>query len=443
MKTSLDSTTTLVILLALIVASFHPILANSNRVEMKAPTTEITKNIGKSLEDELKEIQEKRREIEKQKAEIQARKSNLQNEINANENSIEALSQQIAELDNQIKDKELLIRELTVQIEILIKEIDKLTREIEITQKAIKDLEIETDKRMVDMYLTQKEKSSASSIIFSTDGPSSLVKMDTYQQALQEETNKKLESLEIARVNLEKDKEDMENKKVEVDRNKALLSEERIALDTKKTLIDKQRQSFFARISSAQSTIIRDRELESVLSDKDKELRDKQDAIQAAMLKRSEIASGLPIKKGTMLGIEGATGYAYGAHLHFGLSANGTIQNPCNYLPGGAYGSCGGNGTIGIPLAGGVFTSGFRTSNRPSHNAIDVSTGGGGTVVSAQDGYVYFFFEPCPGWAPVCNGGGAIVAKVCEVDKCTSGITTVYYHLRCTSEPASSPRSCK
>lgn len=442
MLKNLSSKTTLVILLALLVASFQPILAKST-VQPKTEPAQLETNIGKSLEDELKEIQEKRKEIERQKAEIQSRKNNLQNEINANEDSVEALGQQIAELNNQIKDKELLIQELTIQIEILIQQIDKLNKEITNTQKAIKDLEEETDARMIDMYLKQKENSSASSMIFSAEGPSSLVKIDTYQQALQDETNKKLETLEQARVNLEKDKEDLENKKVEVDRNKTLLSEERIALDTKKTLIDKQRQAFFARISSAQNTIIRDRELEAVLSEQDKELRNKQDAIQAAMLKRSEIASGLPIKKGTMLGIEGATGYAYGAHVHFGLSVNGTIQNPCKYLPSGAYGSCGGNGTIGIPLSGGVFTSGFRTSDRPSHNAIDVSTGGGGTVVAAHDGYVYFFFEPCPGWAPVCNGGGAIVAKVCEVDKCTSGITTVYYHLRCTSEPASSPRSCK
>lgn len=444
MKNIFDKTI-LILVIITIAASFRPIFvtAGNNQLSKTLNPVDILPNIGKSLEDELKEIQAKRKEIEKQRSEIQARKNSLQTEIDKNEDSIEVLSQQIAELDNQIKDKELLIQELTVQIEILIEEITKLNTEIERTEKAIDDLETETDLRMVDMYLYQKQNSHPSSMIFSAEGPSSLVKIDTYQQALQDETNKKLQQLDEARIRLEDDKVKLEDKKVEVDRNKTLLSEEKIALDTKKILIDKQRQSFFSRITTAQSTIIRDKELDSVLSEADKELRAKQDAIQAALLKRSEITNGLPIKAGTMLGIEGNTGFSYGAHLHFGVSSNGTIQNPCSYLPSGAYGGCGGSGTIGIPLSGGILTSGFRPANRPSHNAIDISTGGGGSVVAAHDGYAYFFFEPCPSWANICNGGGAIVAKVCEVDKCTSGLSSVYYHLRCTSEPASSPRSCK
>lgn len=447
MFSKFTSKISLIIIMALVGMSFQPIFAqyapNTSQTTNYELQTTVKGNIGKSLEDELKEIQAKRKEIEKQRTEIQARKNSLQSQIDQNEDSIAVLSNQISELDNQIKDKELLIQELTVQIEILIKEIDKLTDEIEKTQRAIQSLEEETDQRMIDMYLNQKQNTSASSIMFSADGPSSLIKIDTYQQALQEETNKKLEQLEEARVRLEKDKEEMENKKVEVDRNKTLLSEERIALDTKKTLINQQRQSFLTKIASAQNTIVRDNELAAVLSEEDQQLRARQDAIQAAMLARSEITNGLPIKQGTMLGIEGNTGYSYGAHLHFGVSMNGAIQNPCGYLPGGAYGGCGGSGRVGIPLSGAVLTSGFRPPGRSTHNAIDISTGGGGSVVAAHDGYAYFFFEPCPAWAAVCNGGGAIVAKVCEVDKCTSGLSTVYYHLRCTSEPASSPRSCK
>lgn len=431
-------------ILIFIFTFLQPILANtSSRQEPINETSNVEQNTGKSLEDELKEIQAKRKEIEKQKNEIQARKNSLINEIGKNEDSVEALSQQIAELNNQIKDKELLIQELTVQIEIMVKEIARLNNEIDLTETAIYQLEEETDQRMVNMYLNQKQNSHASSVIFSADGPSSLVKIDTYQQALQEETNQKLQDLDEARIKLEKDKEEIENKKVEIDRNKTLLSEEKIALDTKKTLIDKQKQSFFYKITSAKNMIIKDKELDLVLSEADKELRVKQDAIQNAMLRRSEITNGLPITAGTMLGIEGNTGYSYGAHLHFGVSLNGAIQNPCSYLPAGAYGGCGGNGTLRTPLSGGVLTSGYRSPSRPSHNAIDISTGGGGSVIAAHDGYVYFFFEPCPAWAGVCNGGGSIVAKVCEVDKCTSGISTVYYHLRCTSEPASSPRSCK
>ena len=132
-----------------------------------------------------------------------------------------------------------------------------------------------------------------------------------------------------------------------------------------------------------------------------------------------------------------------GRHLHFMVYSNGGFQNPCAYLPAGSYTNCGGSGELSIPIAPrGTLTSGFRSPNRPTHNAIDIAAGGG-TVIAAQSGYVYFGYEACPSWA-VCNNGPAIWAKVCEVNGCTSGTRTLYYHLACTSEsPESSPRGCK
>jgi hypothetical protein len=292
------------------------------------------------------------------------------------------------------------------------------------------------------MYLEQKQNSSTSTRMFSADGISSLLKSDTYRQALQEDTNEKLELLEQSRIQLEKDQKKVEEDKITLDRNRKSIEDEKITLDIQRTSARNEQAAFEAKKKEAQSRLNGYDDLVAVLSKKEQDLLSKQDAIQTALLSRGEIANGLPITKGTFLGIEGNTGYSYGAHLHFGIADNGSIQNPCNYLPAGAYGSCGGNGKVGKPLSNGVFTSGFRTKSRPSHNAIDVSSGGGGSVVAAHDGFAYFFFEPCPKWAPVCNGGGAIVAKVCEVDGCASGISSVYYHLSCTAEPKSSSRSC-
>lgn len=399
-------------------------------------------NIGSSLSEELEEVQKKLEENRKKQAEYEQLLKKEQSNSTSYSNEITVLEGQINLLNKQIEEKRLVIQQLNLQIEILTKDIENLQIEIQIAEDQIAQLEEETDGRLLNMYITQKENSSTSTVMFNSQGPSVLVKNDTYRQALQQDTNDKLEILEGTRKQLERDKIKLEEDKITVSKNKVQLDEEKIALDQKKAQADSQRQTYIAKLQESKDRANQYDKILSVLPEEEQELMERYNQLKNALLSRKEVVSGVPVKAGTFIGVEGNTGYSYGAHLHFGVSEDGVIKNPCNYLPSGAYGDCGGNGTLSKPLPGAILTSGFRTKSRPSHNAIDLSTGGAGTVVAAHDGYVYYFFESCAG-APVCNGGGAIAAKVCETDKCSSGISTVYYHLKCTAEPKGTGFSCK
>ncbi len=406
-------------------------------------SSDLSSNIGKSTQEQLADIQKQLEENRAKQIEyanlIQQEKSN-QTQYN---NEITILENQIYLLNEQISETELVIQELNLQIEILTKEIEELEVEIEIAQNEIKKLENETDGRLLNMYIAQKERSSTSSEMFSSDGPSALVKNDTYRQALQEDTNVKLEILQGTREQLEKDKIKLEENKISVDKNRVQVEEEKIALDRKRTQADSERNTYIIKLQESSDKVNQYDKILAILPAEEQELVNKANQLKNALLSRKEVVSGLPIKAGTFIGIEGNTGYSYGAHLHFGVSVDGVIKNPCNYLPAGAYGNCGGNGQLVKPIEGAVLTSGFRTAARPTHNAIDLSTGGGASIVAAHDGYVYYFFEPCPSWAPVCNNGGAIAAKICETDKCESGFSTIYYHMACTAEPKGTGNSCK
>lgn len=419
----------------------YPNNSLSETILIQENNLDLSSNIGSSVKQELekvkKQLEENRKQQEYYKSQIEKEKTNkdsYNSEVGRLENQINLLNQEIAE-------KELIIQQLELEIEILTEEIARLEEEIKIAQEEIAKLEEETDSRLVNMYLDQKQNATTSSQMFLSNGPSTLVKTDSYRKAIQQDTNDKLEALQVTRKKLEKDKVQLEEDKITIDKNRKQLEDEKITLDRKKSESAAQRNLYIQKIQESENQLNKFDKIMAVLPAEEMKLVAKIDQLQTAALNRSEVENGLPITKGTFLGIEGNTGYSYGAHLHFGVSDNGVIVNPCSYLPGGAYGSCGGNGKVGVPLQGAVLTSGFRTKSRPSHNAIDVSSGGGGNVVAAHDGYVYFFFEPCPSWAPVCNYGGAIAAKVCEVDGCGSGLKTIYYHLSCTAEKGSS-RSC-
>ncbi len=406
---------------------------------------ELSSNTGKSLRDELEEIQKKLKEIGERKSDLESNKSAEQGNINSFQKEIVILQNKISSLSIQIEEKELQIQELELQIAILIEEIDRLEKSILDAQDQISELEKDTNSRLLSMYLTQKQNMNLSTTMFSSFSPSDFVKTDSYRYAFQKDTNDKLTILETTRDQLEEDQVQVEKDKTDLDRNRETIENEKIALDIQRGEMQTQKSVFDNKKAESLNRINGYDQLISVLSTEEKELLARQDAIQSALLSRGEVANGLPIRAGTFLGIEGSTGYATGKHLHFGVSIDGVIQNPCAYLPARAYGDCGGNGRLIKPLTNAVLTSGFRTSYRPSHAAIDIATGlnsSGGQVQASHDGYAYFFFEPCPKWAPICNNGGAIVAKVCENNGCKGGLSTVYYHLRCTAEPSSSSRSC-
>jgi murein DD-endopeptidase MepM/ murein hydrolase activator NlpD len=56
-------------------------------------------------------------------------------------------------------------------------------------------------------------------------------------------------------------------------------------------------------------------------------------ATQYWHLSREIVTVGQQVHVGDVIGYEGATGFATGCHLHFGVFFDGVPQNPRNYLP--------------------------------------------------------------------------------------------------------------
>jgi len=50
-------------------------------------------------------------------------------------------------------------------------------------------------------------------------------------------------------------------------------------------------------------------------------------------LSREIVTVGQDVHVGDLIGYEGATGFATGCHLHFGVQFDGVAVNPRNYLP--------------------------------------------------------------------------------------------------------------
>lgn len=399
-----------------------------------------------SLEEELEQI---KKELEK----IRISKKNLEQDIskekslqNTYEQELVNLKNKIDILSNKIDEKRLVIKELQLEIDILTNKLEETESEIITAETELLDLEGETNTRLIDMYLSQKTFSELNMIV-TPKGQSDVIKYNLYHNTIQDTTNSLVASLKDKRVILEGKKVTLEEDKIKVLRDEVQLNEELLALErdeadlnSTKSIYSSKRQQSIAKVESNSNTITQ-------LTEEEKELDVKYNQIIAQILARGELANGFPVKAGDFLGYEGWTGYVIpssinGRHLHFMVYSGGSFQNPCSYLPAGAYPGCGGNGIMSVPIAPkGQITSGFRTPGRPTHNAIDIAAGGG-AVIAAHSGFVYFGYEACPSWA-TCNNGPAIWAKVCEVNGCGTGLRTLYYHLACTSEPTGSARSCK
>ncbi|MBN1915615.1 hypothetical protein JW796_01295 [Candidatus Dojkabacteria bacterium] len=394
------------------------------------------------LQDDLKSVQDRLADIKNQKRELEGKINNQKYLQGQYTTEISRLQNEVGLLDLQISEKKLKIDELVLQLEILTDKIDETDSSIIDSEIYIKDLESDTDNRLSDMYIEQKVLPKDVAIVFTASSTDGFIKGAQYRKAIQEDINKTLKDLNIMKKNLEEEKKVQEEDKVQLEKDRAVLDEERISLEVDMATYNQQKIFYDNLLSKSHNSITGAQNSIKNLSDEEGKLVAKYDALVAAILARGEVGNGLPVAKGTLLGIEGNTGYSYGAHLHF-MVYDGGYVNPCNYLPAGAYPSCSGNGELKIPLQPkGTLTSGYGPRWGGFHYAIDISTGGGGWVVAAHDGYVYFGFEPCPSWAPVCNNGGAIYAKVCQTNGCSTGKRTLYYHLSCTMEPSSSPRSC-
>ncbi len=391
-------------------------------------------------QEKLEEVQRKLEELRREKKSVKSQYNSQKSLSNKYGSEIVSLNNEIKELQLAVEEKALVIDELNLKIKIVEQQIKDTEDKITQAQNNIQVLQKETDKRLADMYLDIKSFDNSMNMIFASDGNADFIKDGLYREAIQEDTNSKLDRLSLEKSNLEKDKEQLTQDRIQVETDKSLLEEERKALESNQTMLAQKRskyQSMKSQSDTAAKAIAY--ELET-LSDSEKRLLAEQELLKQRIFNSvNSIPNGMYVKAGTIIGFEGSTGVSTGPHLHFGVSINGSTTNPCSALPNKKLA----NATCGVanpkvskwPMGGTPWlTSGYRTSSRPTHNAIDISSGGSAAIYAAHDGYITYGNDGACSWykgSYPCNGAGANYAIICQDKKnCNNGLKTLYFHLR-------------
>jgi septal ring factor EnvC (AmiA/AmiB activator) len=384
-----------------------------------------------SLEDQLAQLQ-------KDIANIRANKSSLQNNINAQKNQLGVYSGAIGKLRGEmenlqldIADLDLQIQELQVNIQILEGQIADKQTEIDKNQTLIVTLEVDSNARIQDNYMTYRTHGGISGDFFKVKSADTYFKDSQYKELIQDETNRALEELAQLKAQLAKDKADLDDKVVDVRRKKAVVDEQKASLDRSKQEVETKMNAYYTALNNTKQAIANG---QSVLGAYSNEEAKK--VAQAEYLKQQIFnsfkpsTSGQYVVAGTQIGRQGMTGWATGPHLHFSLKVNGVVVNPCGYLPGNFVAGCGGNGALKAPMFGNYyFTSGFYSGVGgdvrciggvcSSHPAVDFANViSNAPIYAAHDGWLYKGVDQY----------GALYIIICQNQNCNSGFQTGYWH---------------
>jgi peptidoglycan hydrolase CwlO-like protein len=394
-----------------------------------------------SLESDLKNVQDQLTNLKNQK-------KTLQNQINSEKNKqgqysgqISTLTAQAELLDVEISEKQLKIDELSLSISILKQSIEETESDIIDSKSSIKELEEKTDVNLAQMYVEQKVVSNDISMVFSSGSTDNFLKNAQYKNAVQEDTNKTLSTLEQKKKDLETKKAELEKDSVQLEKDKALLDEQKNALLVDMTTYNEQKSYYNKLISDSKKAVDTNQKVLGGLTAEEQELLAKEELLQQQIFNSiKSIPNGARVLKGTIIGYEGCTGICTGPHLHFAVQYDGGWRNPCSALP---YKTLV-NATCGVssnplitrwPLNSNPYlTSGYRTSSRPTHNAIDLATHAGDPIYATHDGwYIRGNDGACSGYygSYPCNGSGANYVKICsDKNNCSNGLSTMYFHLQ-------------
>jgi predicted nuclease with TOPRIM domain len=414
-----------------------PIFAHNSDEEMLVATL-----WAQVFKEQLEQVQRDLDDIRKRQESL---KNNIsqQNQIaNMYSGKVGELRGQVEELQLGIAENEAEISEIELSSQLLEEEIATLEASITELETAVDTTETESSKILVNSYIDHRLYNSLSTSIFDITDVNTYFKDSQYRELIQEDNRILLEKLHNDRISLERSRNELEEKRVTIKRNRSILSEQKSQLERAKADLESQMQSYTGAILSAQYIANQGQNQLNVAEDDEAKLQARMELLKQQLFNSIiQINSGKYEEAGTIIGFEGNTGISTGPHLHFMFKPSGNsgdYANPCNYLPGrqlaNAYCGVGSPSLPVWPINGNVWlTSGFRTASRPTHSAIDFSTGGGAPIYAAHSGWIQYgndgacsyYSGPYP-----CNGAGANYAIICENKNCSNGKMSGYWHLQ-------------
>lgn len=380
-----------------------------------------------TLEEELHKVKKELEGIRNTKKTLESDISKEKSLQNQYDQELVNLKNKIDLMSNKIEEKKLVIKELELEIEILTNKLAETKEEISGAEVELNGLEEETNTRLVDVYLSQKTFSELN-LMVAPNGQSDIIKFNLYHNSVQDMTNEMVGNLKDKRVQLENKKISLEEDRIKVQRDEVQLKEELLTLERDEAELSSTKSTYTARkqqsIAKVQSNT---KTLEELSEEEQKTLAMQYKIEQELFNNVANLGNGVYVKKGTIIGRQGYSGYVIpsgpgGAHLHLGTKVNGASVNPCSLLVAGVVSGCGGNGSIDWPFKSAFsYTSGYGMRWGKHHDAIDIaSPTTHAYIYAAHDGWLY-------------KGGNwtnGFWRKICEQkDNCNSGIYTFYLHL--------------
>src|SRR3989338_6720114 len=338
-------------------------------------------------------------------------------------NQKNTLASQIAQYDTQIKVTQLKISEATNTIEQLEKEIGVLGFRIGYVSESIGRLEELVKKRIVATY--QQSFTSNLELILASDDFADVMLRLQYLKQVQENDKKVLASLQETRSNYANQKEEREEKQAAIEENKDKLEILGASLDAQR----KDKEAFLAVTKNDEVRFQR------LLSQAQAERAIVFGGGKDVFIR--EVNQGETI--GTIASHGASPGCSSGAHLHFEVHKNGSVQDPNNYLQSTSvqypnnynaeiYGTVNPQGNLPWPINSPIqINQGFGVQKNSSfygpagHQGIDMDSLSSSTVKSVQSGKLFGGSIQCGGQYP----GPLYYAKIEHDD----GLVTWYLHM--------------
>ena len=338
------------------------------------------------------------------------------------------LSSQIAQYDTQIKLTQLKVSEAQATINKLEKEIGTLGFRIGYVTNSIDELEKLVRQRIVATY--EQGFVSNLELVLTSNNFSDLILKLQYLRQVQENDKKILGSLQETRSNYENQKDEREQKQAAIEESKKKLEGLKISLDGQRA----EKQAFL------QITKNDEVRYQRLLSEAQAE--------QAIVFGGGTDVFRRDVKQGDAIGSISAygnsPGCSSGAHLHFEIHKNNSVQDPNGYLKPisvtynysesdySVYGTVNPHGDLPWPVSDPIYINqGFGAQKNASiygpagHAGIDMASGpgdaGGDTVKAIKSGKLYGGSYKCGGRYP----GTLYYAKVEHDD----GLVTWYLHM--------------